>query len=86
MPRPQFSLKSLLWLMAVVGLASLQMPQLWKSLFPPKRTIDFSAAKELDDDWCLVYTLFDDGTYETERVPLSALVPPAAPDPGIAQE
>lgn len=78
MPRPQFNLKTLLWLMLVAALVSVEVPRLWKALFPREKKVEFWAAKELDDDICIVYTLFDDGTYESERVRSDSLVPPAS--------
>lgn len=80
MRRPQFSLKTLLWLMLTTALASVEVPRLWRAVFPRQRIIEFSAAQELDDDRCMMYTLFEDGTFEREQFATDSLVPPAVPE------
>lgn len=52
MPHPQFSLKTMLWLMLTAALASVEVPRLLRTVFPQQKEVEFSAAKELDDGFC----------------------------------
>ena len=82
MRRPQFSIRTLLWLTLVAALASAEAPRLWRALFPPQKLIEFTFATTLDDGSVARYDLYDDGTYVKELTPADKTndgpVPPAA--------
>ncbi|HVA44781.1 MAG TPA: hypothetical protein VNH11_00215 [Pirellulales bacterium] len=49
MPRPQFSLKTLLWLMGVVAVGCVTIPLLWHSLPPVARMMVWPNEKNIAD-------------------------------------
>jgi hypothetical protein len=67
--------------MALVAVGIIEVPRLWRTVFPPKKAAVYYCGESLYDGSFVTYTLFDDGTYAKERITDKAAMP-AMPPPG----
>lgn len=71
MRRPQFSLKTMLWLMAVLAafLAGIRWERAQRAADAALARKEFSSIERTEDGSWVEYTLYDDGTFDKESIP-----------------
>ena len=75
MRRPQFTLKSLLWLMALVGsfFAGRRWERAQRAADAAQARKELSTITQADDGSWVGYTLYDDGTFDKKSLPPCAV-------------